>query len=139
MLFITSLAIISLNRWFYQRDMRAQIEKVQLPLLSNSIMPYVDTTIMEPARALEMLARNPFLLDWLKRGEPEAEDETIYRMVEAFAAQYRTMGANLISDRTRKYLDYLEGERRLLMVTDEDKWFPEFRDLNTQVGIKVYV
>lgn len=139
LLFITSLAVISLNRWFYQRDMRAQIETVQLPLLSNSIMPYVDRTIMEPARALTMLARNPFLLDWLRRGEPEAEDETIYRTVEAFTSQYGTMGANLISDRTRKYLDYLEGERRLLTVTDEDKWFPEFRDLNTPVGIKVYV
>ena len=138
-LFVISVAIISVNRWFYQRDLRNQIEKVQLPLMSDSIMPYVDDTIMEPARALTLLAKNPFLQDWLRRGEPESEDETIYRMLEGFAAQYGTMGANLISDHTRKYIDFLEGERRLLMVTEEDVWFPEFRDLNTPVGIKVYV
>jgi len=154
LLFITSMAIILVNRWFYQRDMqtmrlqmetvgqamRAQIETVQLPLMSNSIMPYVDSTIMEPARALTLLAKNPFLLDWMRRGEPEGDDEIIYQTLESFVAQYKTMGANVISEKTRKYMDYLNGRRQLLSVADDkDPWFHEFRDLNVPVGIKVYV
>jgi len=139
LLFITSLAVISLNRWFYQRDMRAQIEGVQLPLMSDSIMPLVDSAIMEPARALEMQAKNPFLLDWLRRGEPEAEDETIYQMLIAFTDQYKTMGANLVSDHSRKYIDYQSGKKQLLAVTDKDLWFTKFRDSGIPVGIQVYV
>ena len=154
LLFITSMAIIVVNRWFYQRDMRAmraqmetvqgamrtQIETVQLPLMSNSIMPYVDATIMEPARALTLLSKNPFLLDWMKRGEPEKDDEIIYQMLESFVAQYNTMGANVISEKSRKYMDYLNGRRQLLTVVDEkDPWFHEFRDMRAPVGIKVYV
>ncbi|UQZ88416.1 hypothetical protein C4J81_04000 [Deltaproteobacteria bacterium Smac51] len=139
LLLITSMAIIYVNRWFYERDMRAQIEKVQLPLMSNSIMPFVDSTIMEPARALMLMAKNPFLLDWMRRGELDSEEETIYQMLETFANQYNTLGANVISEKTRKYMDFLEGKRNPLTVTDKDGWFHEFRDMNTPVGIKVYV
>ena len=139
LLLMTSLAIIFVNRWFYQRDMRRQVETVQLPLLSNSIMPYVDSTIMEPARGIALMAKNPFFLKWLREGEPESEEVIIYEMLELLAAQYQTMGANYISEKTRRYLDFIDNQRKLYPVTEADTWFHEFRDMNTPVGIKVYV
>ena len=136
LLFVTSVAIIGVNRWFYQRDLRAQIEQVQLPLLSNSIMPFVDSTSMDPARALTLLSNTPFLLEWLREGEPESGEGTIYQMLEVFAKQYNTLGANLISENTPKYIDFLEGRRIMrTVVIANDPWFHEFRDMNTPVGI----
>jgi len=150
LLLMTSLAVIVVNRWFYQRDMRRQmetaqadqrrqIEEVQLPLMSNSIMPLVDRTIMEPARGLSLIAHNPFFLAWLEAGEPEAGEETLFTMLEVVAGQYQTLGANFVSEDTRKYIDFLEGQRRIIQVTEADGWFHGFRDQNTPVGIQVYV
>lgn len=140
LLFTTSMAIIVVNRWFYQRDMRAQIENVQLPLLSDSIMPFVDTTIMEPARALELLAKNPFLHNWLRDGEPDSQEDLIYEMLSSFTNQYGTIGANLVSEHTQKYMDFLDGRRQPKAVNfDKDPWFHGFRDSNAPVGVTVYV
>jgi len=150
LLLMTSLAVILVNRWFYQRDMRRQmetaqqdmrrqIEEVQLPLMSNSIMPYVDSTIMEPARGISLMAQNPFFLNWLREGEPESGEETVFKMLELLAAHYQTMGANFVSEKTRKYIDFLNGQRRIISVTEADVWFHGFRDQNTPVGIQVYV
>ncbi len=139
LLIVTSAAIILLNRWYYQRDMRAQLVNYQLPLVSDTALSAVDKKIMVVSQALELLSVNPYLLQWLRDGEPETGEEPVYRMLDTIIATYGTLGANFISDHTRKYLDILEGKRYLRAVTDQDGWFFGFRDSGQKVSIVIYV
>ncbi len=139
LLLITSAAIILLNRTFYQRGMRAQLIDYQLPLVSDSAISSVVSKILVPARALELLSRNPFFLDWLRAGEPDSGDAAIYAMMDSLIATYGTLGANFVSDHTRKYIDVIGRERKMLSVTEKDGWFFGFRDSGEKVGITIYV
>ncbi len=139
LLVLTASAIILVNRAFYQSGMREQLVEYQLPLVSDNALSAVTTKILTVSDALELLAINPFFVDWLRAGEPETGDTTIYQMMESLIAVYGTLGANFISDHTRKYLDVLEGERVLRHVTDQDGWFFGFRDSGQKVSIVIYV
>ena len=139
LLAVTSASIIFLNRFYYQRDMRAQVVNYQLPLVSDTALSAVVSKILVVSQALEMQSKNPFLLRWIREGEPEAEEETIYQMLGTIIDSYGTLGANFISDHTRRYIDILENKRYLRHVTDQDTWFTGFRDSGQMVSIVIYV
>ncbi|MDR3077334.1 MAG: methyl-accepting chemotaxis protein [Planctomycetota bacterium] len=139
LLLVTSAAVIAMNREFYQRGMRAQLVDYQLPLVSENAVAAVVSKILVPARALELLSRNPFFIAWLRAGEPESGDADIYALMDTIITAYGTLGANFVSDHTRKYIDVIGRDRRLLSVTEKDGWFFGFRDSGEKVGITVYV
>ncbi len=139
MLVITAGAVILVNRVFFQRTMRRQLSEYQLPLVSETALASVTSRILTVSDALHLLAINPHLQNWMRAGEPESGDEDIYRLAESLIATYGTLGANFISDHTRKYLDVLEGKRYLRHVGEGDDWFFGFRDSGQQVSIVIYV
>ncbi len=142
LLLLVSAAIIGLNAYFYRADMRSQLLEHELPLISKEILASIDDKIMEPSRALVMVANNPFLLRWIESGEPNDEGlETVYQTLEAFIKTYGTLGANFVSQSTRQYTDVQNGKRDHSYTVDEKKdvWFTGFRDSGAPVNIVVYV
>lgn len=139
LLALTAATVIALSRSLFQESMRKQLTEYQLPLVSDSALAAVEAKIMTVSKALELVSKNPYYIQWLSEGEPEAEDENVYRMLESFARTYQTLSANFISNHTRKYLDVLGGERFLRHVRDEDTWFFGFRDSGKIVDIVIYV
>ncbi|MCC8108805.1 MAG: methyl-accepting chemotaxis protein [Planctomycetes bacterium] len=139
MLVITAGAVILVNRVFFQRTMRRQLSEYQLPLVSETALASVTGKILTVSDALHLLAINPHLQHWMRAGEPESGDDDIYRLAESLIETYDTLGANFISDHTRKYLDVLDGKRYLRHVREEDDWFFGFRDSGQKVGIVIYV
>ena len=139
LLMITATAIIFLNRFYYLRDMRSQMVEYRLPLVSDTALSAVVSKVLVVSDALRMQSLNPYFLQWLREGEPESGDETVYRLMESVIAAYGTLGANFVSDHTHKYLDVLENQRYLREVTDADTWFTAFRDSKRPVGITIYV
>lgn len=139
LLIITAGAVLLINRSLFQESMRNQLTEYQLPLVSENTLSTVSTRILRVRDALSLLAVNPYFVDWLRAGEPEEGDDRIYRMDESVISVYGTLGANFISDHTRKYLDVLDGKRVLRHVTDEDGWFFGFRDNGQKVSIVIYV
>ena len=136
---ITAGTIMLVNRSSFQKSMRSQLTDYQLPQVSENALATVETKITRVVDALDLLANSPYFQDWLRAGEPESGDEDIYRLAETVNKTYGTLGANYISERTRKYLDVLEGERILRHVTEEDGWFFGFRDSGAKVSIVIYV
>ena len=140
LLLVVASSIIAVNTWFYRRDMRSQVLDVQLPLMSNDILANLDRAVMETSRGLGLAVTNPFLQDWIRRGEPNEPDiETVYRILESIVSTYGTLGANFVSQNTRQYTDLLEGKRTIFSLTPRDTWFEAFRDSNMPVGMTVYV
>ena len=140
-LLLVAATIIFLNTYFYRSDMRDQLVTVQLPLMSDSILSRIDTTIMEPSRGLGLAAHNPLLQDWVRKGEPnEGYLDQIYLMLDSIVSTYRTLGANFVSQHTGQYTDLQSGKRDYsYIISAKDTWFSGFRDSNMPVGITVYV
>lgn len=141
LLLSVATAIILVNTYFYRRDMRDQLLNVQLPLMSDGILHEIDNQIMEASRGLELVVRNPYFQDWIRKGEPNDPDlEQIYRLLESIVASYKTLGANFVSQATSQYTDLQGGKRdHNYKISDSDTWFSAFRDSNKPVGMTVYV
>ena len=141
LLFVTSAAVILANRILFQRDMRSQLEAVQLPLISDKILAAVDEAILEPPRAVALLVKNPFFLAWIKDGEPEAGEKTVYEMMGTINSTFGTTTANYASNATGKYLSVAGSERREFQMADNDQfgWFYGFRDSGQKMVVNVYV
>ena len=139
LLIVTAGAVLLINRSLFRQSMRKQLNEYQLPLVSDNALAAISSRILRVREALSLLAVNPYFVDWLREGEPETGDDRVYRMAESVVAVYGTLGANFISDHTRKYLDVLEGKRYLRHVTEEDGWFFGFRDSGQEVSIVIYV
>ncbi len=124
LLALTSAAIILLNRMFYYRDMRTQLAEIQLPLIADQVLAEVDATIMEPSRASRLVADNPFFKRWLREGEPETEQETIFALLDSLRTQYGLLAANFGSDQAKKYYNATNTGKKLLDI--EGDAFPGF-------------
>ena len=141
LLLATAAAIILLNRLYYQRDMRRQLEEVQLPLISDKVLAEIDRSILEPARGAELLVNNPFFLDWLKRGEPEAEEGVVFQMLRSIVVNYNLMRGNFGSQETKKYLSVGVGDQKIMDIDENGafSWFKAFRESNVHTNVNVYV
>lgn len=130
LLVITATAIILLNRYFYQRDMRQQLQRVQLPLISDKVLAEVDATIQEPARGVMLLVNNPFFLEWIRAGEDSAAEPTLFRMLDSMRTNYGIMAVNFGSDATKKYFAAATAGQQILTIDNSDafSWFYAFRD-----------
>ena len=141
LLFFTSAAVIAANRILFQRDMRSQLETVQLPLISDKIMAAVDKAILEPPRAVALLVTNPFFLDWIRAGEPAEGEATVYAMMGTINSTFGTSTANYASGETNKYFSVAGSERREFQMANNDQWgwFYDFRDGGQKMVANVYV
>ncbi len=113
-LLVTSAAIIIVNRILYQRDMRQQLETVQLPLNADKILAAIDRVILEPSRGLAPVINNPYFLDWIKAGEPEAGQDNVYKLMGTINAAYGTTTANYASRATNRYFKVAGSSREVL-------------------------
>ena len=142
LLLLVASVIILLNASSYHEDMQSQLEKQQLPAMAEGILAKIDKKLMEPARGLELLARNPLLQDWIRLGEPnEGHLDAIYRMLQSAVDTYKTLGANFVSQGTKQYTDLIGGKRDYSYRVDESKdgWFTGFRDSGVDVNVVVYI
>lgn len=97
LLLVTSAAIIALNRGFYQRDMRKQLQEVQLPLISDKVLSEADRTIMKPGRGVMLLVNNPFFHDWLRAGCPQGSEKMVFAMLDTMRTNYGMLSVNYAS------------------------------------------
>ncbi len=143
LLLITATAIILLNRYFYQRDMRQQLQGVQLPLISDKVLAEVDTTIQEPARGVMLLVNNPFFREWISAGEPQEGVDTVFRMLDSMRENYGILTVNFASASSLNYYAASgAGHNTIVMddlASDAWSWFPAFRDSNDARFTNIYV
>ena len=141
LLVLTSVAIIVVNRYLYQRDMRAQMENIQLPLMSDKILAAVDKTILEPVRGVAMQVKNPFLIGWVEQGEPAEGEGAVFALLESIITNYGIMGANFVSDKSMRFFSAGGGQRNMLPIVKNDafSWYFAFRDVSKDIVINVYV
>ncbi|UQZ90915.1 hypothetical protein C4J81_17530 [Deltaproteobacteria bacterium Smac51] len=143
LLTVTSVAVIAVNSFLFQRDMKRQLKEVELPLVSDKILSRVHQTVLEPPKGVQLLVNNPFFQSWIKDGEPQESDDAVFRMMESIIKNYGIMSANYGSGLTKKYISVNSGNRNIFdITTPEDPawgWFYSFRDSGAKMVVNVYV
>lgn len=138
LLFVVASAITILNTYTQHKGMEAELMTHRLPLMSQDILNRLDDKIMEPARGVDLILKNPTLLDWLDKGEPNSELESIYTLLDSITESYNTLGANFVSQATKQYTDLQNGKRNWsYKITEKDQWFSNFRDTKADINIVV--
>ncbi len=140
LLIVLASVIIFINSIYDRISMQEQLINQQIPLFSKEIVNTIDSKILEPGRALDLIIKSPTLQDWIAEGEPNDKLDTIYSMLNSILSTYGTLGANFVSNQTKQYTD-LNGTKKdwAYRVSDKDTWFAAFRDSNAQTNIVVYV
>ncbi len=140
LLFVVVSAVILLNSFFFQRTITQQLIQERLPTMAQEILSAIDKKIMEPSRAISLMANNQQLQNWVRTGESNDELDSIYGILTSFIQSYGMLGANFVSDATKQYTDYIEGRRDYsYSITDKDAWFYNFKNSNMDMNIVVYV
>ncbi len=131
---------IFINSMSYHKSMKEQLVHQQLPLISQEIVNTIDDTVLEAGRAVSLVIKSPTLQNWIEKGEPNEELDSIYTLLGNIISTYKVLGANFVSNQTKQYTD-LTGSQRdwSYRVKETDTWFTGFRDSGTKGNIVVYV
>lgn len=141
LLLATSSAIILLNRTFYRRDMRQQLQEVQLPLISDKVLSEIDRTIMEPSRGVMLLVNNPFFHQWLREGRPRSGESTLFAMLDSMRKNYGILSVNYASGENY-YAANADGHNVIPMADLNSpawSWYGDFRDGGQPHVTNIYV
>ena len=139
LLIVTSVAIIFINRSSYRRDMRHQLQEVELPLISDNVLTEVDKTIMEPARGVMLLVNNPFFHEWLRAGRPVEGETTLFAMLDSMRLNYGILTVNYASG--EKYYAASGSGHNIIPMDDSGawSWFGDFQAGGQPQTTNIYV
>lgn len=130
-------AISSLANYYTSRDaIRQSVVGTELPLTADVISGEIQKDLVRLVQVSSAMAEDPFVLDWLDKGEPNAA--LISRYLQAIQQRYGTSTAFFAS---RKSQVYYTDRSVQTMAPDvsRDGWFYRFEQLGTPWEIVVDV
>ncbi len=130
-------AISSLASYYTSRDtIRQSIIGTELPLTADVISGEIQTDLVRLVQVSSAMAEDPFVLDWLDQGEPNAA--LISRYLQAIQQRYDTSTVFFASQASQTY--YTEASARSMEPSDSaDRWFYRFEQSGTPWEVVVDV
>lgn len=130
-------AISSLANYYSSRDaIRRSVIGTELPLTADVISGEIQKDLVRLVQVSSAMAEDPFVLDWLDQGEPNAT--LISRYLQAIQQRYGTSTAFFASQRSQVY--YTETSVQAMEASaPEDGWFYRFEQRGTPWEIVVDV
>jgi diguanylate cyclase (GGDEF)-like protein len=130
-------AISSLASYYMSREtIRQSIIGTELPLTADVITGEIQKDLVRLVQVSSAMAQEPFVLDWLDQGEPNAA--LITRYLKAIQERYNTSTAFFASQVSKTY--YTEGTTQALdQNAPADRWFYRFEQSGTPWEIVVDV
>ncbi|WP_434630857.1 sensor domain-containing diguanylate cyclase [Chromobacterium sp. CV08] len=102
-------------------DISRSLVEQDLPLSGDSVMSEIDQGILRPLSVAELMARDTFLLDWLRQGEIDPARASRY--LSTIDGRYGISGSFLVSERTHRYY-YARGVLKTVSANDpSDSWY----------------
>ena len=129
---------------------------ISTSLFSSSISSYlsdkletsdIPTTLKEVRNALELelsysiyaskaVAENSFVIDWLRKGEPEAQQQQFVNYLKKVKSNNEAITAFIVSDNTKHYYTH-DGLVR--SINASDGWFSNFINSNREFEVSIDV
>jgi diguanylate cyclase (GGDEF)-like protein len=130
-------AIGSLASYYISREaIRQSIIGTELPLTADVITGEIQKDLVRLVQVSSAMADDPFVLDWLDQGEPNAA--LINRYLHAIQERYDTSTAFFASQASQTY--YTDGSAQPMKPSNAaDRWFYRFEQSGTPWEIVVDV
>ncbi|WP_054652554.1 methyl-accepting chemotaxis protein [Salidesulfovibrio brasiliensis] len=139
LLLLTCAVITGINNYVARQSLETQLEQDMLPAKLETIIGVMEEKLLVPAAGLGVAVDDPFFREWVENGEDPAKEDTLFVFLRRISDQFGTLGCNFVSNLTKKYYDFADGNRNVRTLGPQDGWFGAFGNANQDVGINVYV
>lgn len=136
---LTCVAVTSINYRIGRSCLGTFLEAIHMPAVMKNISSVVDDRLIWPAKSLDMVAENPFLIRWVKEGEPEAGRETVYELLKGVIGSLGTGGANVVLWDNQSYYDMRDGKASFKTLSPSDAWFKAFKESGKTLDINLHI
>lgn len=135
---ISSTLLVGMLGQYSARSLVSErLEEVELPNLLKSIRNEIDKEISVMQEATVQLARNEFILDWLRNGTDPSQEHLVIRTLNNVKDQYGLTNVSIAHRQTAQYWNQ-NGFLRVLKNDSADGWFFGFRDSGQSESMSLY-
>jgi methyl-accepting chemotaxis protein len=135
---VTITALTAVTTFIMKGDLSKRLTVVVIPTTSATIFAEIDRQLLQAAAALELPASDPFLKEWIKKGEPAADLPKVVAILKTITGKYKTLGSNTVLNKSRTYYDFSGDALKTRTLTEKDSWFDGFGKSGKPFNINVY-
>ncbi|MBE1299913.1 MAG: HAMP domain-containing protein [Alteromonadaceae bacterium] len=114
-----------------------RLENVELPNILTSIRNDIDKQISVFLAITKQLAKDEFIVDWMRRGSPKAEEPLLIRHLNIIQNDYGLSNTSVANRNTAEYWNQ-GGFLRVLQNDAADGWFFGFRESGNAQSLSLY-
>ncbi len=114
-----------------------RLENVELPNILKSIRNDIDKEISVYISATTQLAKNEFIIEWMRDGSPQAQEPTLIRYLNNIQQLFGFSNTSVANRNSAQYWNQ-DGFLRVLQNDQRDGWFFGFRDSGNATSLSLY-
>jgi diguanylate cyclase (GGDEF)-like protein len=136
LLIFAGFLVNSVTGYYLARDsITDQIAEQTLPLTSDNVYSEIQRDLLRPVLVSSLMASDRFLRDWILEGEQDPAQIQMY--LEDIRANYDTITAFLVSEKTRNYYHPTGIIRKVDLQNPEDTWYSRVRLMEEPYEINI--
>lgn len=123
---VITLSVVAVGYFNYKSATNVyknSITQKELPLSIENISLKINSFINKYVDATNLMAKNEYIINWLKNGESEYGLDEFYKNQKALKDQLGVFALNLISNQTLKYYTHDKVLKTLNKNTPKDGWY----------------
>jgi len=127
-IFLSALIlVIFLQSYLAEQDQLERLEKHELPTALNAIVNGIQADLNTALAGSNALAQNPFLLNWVERGAPTDELDTLTELMAQIQDSIGALGVFVASNNQEARYHHYENNqlnwRTMSNTNPDDAWF----------------
>jgi len=140
-LVVALIIVVILNYIIVKSDVKNRIINYELPILIDGIEKEVNFVIEQPLSIILSATKNPFSIDWIKRGEPKDELPYISQYYASIKENANAFRSVIVSDKSKTYYFVektgIESEP-IIKGTPRHDWYFKFKESGKKYEYIIY-
>ena len=140
-LVVALIIVVILNYIIVKNDVKNRIINYELPILIDGIEKEVNFVIEQPLSIILSTTKNPFSIDWIKRGEPKDELPYISQYYASIRENTNAFRSVIVSDKSKTYyfVDKTEiGSEPIIKGDPRHDWYFKFKESGKKYEYIIY-
>ncbi len=140
-LVVALIVVVILNYIIVKNDVINRIINHELPVLIDGIEKEVDFVIAQPLSVILSATKNPFSIDWIKRGEPKGELPYLSQYYASIRENANAFRSVIVSDKSRTYYFFEKteiGSEPIIKGDPRHDWYFKFKESGKKYEHIVY-
>ncbi len=139
LIILSCISVVILSVFFAQNALKKEIITNTLPAKTSEVISEIDKQLVLPTKTLEIMARNPLLLEWIENGENSDKIPLIFKTLRNIAAMHEIFETDLLLKNSLNFYEFSNGQEKITKFRLEDQqWFVNFEKSGNPVVVTIY-